>query len=178
MSCTQSYINICTGREAALVAADLPVARQPRAKWVRPQPHRPPLLPRARHPPPVTRSLASREFTSSNSSRCRPDFDCSAFPSNFYAAEVTAAAAQISDATTKAKALSVAKIPSFTWLDTASKVPILGQLLGNASALQKSSGTKQLVEFIVYDLPDRDCAAAASNGEYSYATGGAAQYEA
>jgi cellulose 1,4-beta-cellobiosidase len=34
------------------------------------------------------------------------------------------------------------------------------------------------VEFIVYDLPDRDCAAAASNGEYSYANGGAAQYQA
>ena len=73
----------------------------------------------------------------------------------FYAAEVAAAAAQISDPTTAAKAASVAKIPTFTWFDTVSKVPILGQLLGNASALQKSSGQKQLVQIIVYDLPDR-----------------------
>jgi cellulose 1,4-beta-cellobiosidase len=32
--------------------------------------------------------------------------------------------------------------------------------------------------FVVYDLPDRDCAAAASNGEWSIANGGAANYKA
>jgi cellulose 1,4-beta-cellobiosidase len=31
--------------------------------------------------------------------------------------------------------------------------------------------------FVVYDLPDRDCAAAASNGEYSIADGGIAKYK-
>ncbi|KAI0032821.1 cellobiohydrolaseII, partial [Vararia minispora EC-137] len=99
------------------------------------------------------------------------------FPSQFYAAEVQAAAAQISDATTKTKALSVANIPSFTWFDSVSKTPQLGWLLGNATATQQSSGQKQLVQIIVYDLPDRDCAASASNGEFSYATGGAQQYQ-
>lgn len=32
--------------------------------------------------------------------------------------------------------------------------------------------------FVVYDLPDRDCAAAASNGEYSVADNGVANYKA
>ncbi len=32
--------------------------------------------------------------------------------------------------------------------------------------------------FVVYDLPDRDCSAAASNGEYSIADGGVAKYKA
>lgn len=32
--------------------------------------------------------------------------------------------------------------------------------------------------FVVYDLPDRDCAAAASNGEYSIADNGVANYKA
>lgn len=32
--------------------------------------------------------------------------------------------------------------------------------------------------FVVYDLPDRDCAAAASNGEYSIANNGLANYKA
>lgn len=32
--------------------------------------------------------------------------------------------------------------------------------------------------FVVYDLPDRDCAAAASNGEYSIADGGVEKYKA
>lgn len=31
--------------------------------------------------------------------------------------------------------------------------------------------------FVVYDLPDRDCAALASNGEYSIADGGVAKYK-
>lgn len=32
--------------------------------------------------------------------------------------------------------------------------------------------------FVVYDLPDRDCAALASNGEYSIADGGVEKYKA
>jgi cellulose 1,4-beta-cellobiosidase len=32
--------------------------------------------------------------------------------------------------------------------------------------------------FVVYDLPDRDCAAAASNGEYTVQDNGVALYEA
>ena len=33
-------------------------------------------------------------------------------------------------------------------------------------------------QFVVYDLPDRDCAALASNGEYSIADGGVTKYKA
>ncbi|KAJ7256468.1 cellobiohydrolaseII [Mycena haematopus] len=94
----------------------------------------------------------------------------------FYAAEVTAAAANITDPTTKAKALSVAQIPTFTWFDTVAKVPSLGTYLAAASAQGKSSGTPSIVQIIVYDLPDRDCAAAASNGEFSIANNGQANY--
>ena len=75
-----------------------------------------------------------------------------------------------------AKAASVANIPTFTWLDTVSKVPDLGTYLSDASALQTSSGQKQLVQIVVYDLPDRDCAAKASNGEFSIADGGEEKY--
>lgn len=32
--------------------------------------------------------------------------------------------------------------------------------------------------FVVYDIPDRDCAALASNGEYSIADGGVEKYKA
>lgn len=42
----------------------------------------------------------------------------------------------------------------------------------------RASGAKNvIVPFVVYDLPDRDCAAAASNGELSIANGGAALYK-
>nr|QDK64601.1 endoglucanase 4 [Ganoderma lucidum] len=99
-----------------------------------------------------------------------------AYLSPYYAAEVQAAAANISDSSLAAKAASVANIPTFTWLDSVSKVPDLGTYLSDASALQTSSGQKQLVQIVVYDLPDRDCAAKASNGEFSIADGGQEKY--
>ncbi|KAI0093900.1 cellobiohydrolase II [Irpex rosettiformis] len=97
--------------------------------------------------------------------------------SPYYANEVAAAAKAISDSTLAAKAASVAQIPTFTWLDSVSKIPDLQQYLSDASALGKSSGQKQLLQIVVYDLPDRDCAAKASNGEFSIANNGQANYE-
>ena len=41
----------------------------------------------------------------------------------------------------------------------------------------RAAGGKYAGQFVVYDLPDRDCAAAASNGEYSIADGGVAKYK-
>lgn len=41
----------------------------------------------------------------------------------------------------------------------------------------RAAGGNYAAQFVVYDLPDRDCAAAASNGEYSIADGGVAKYK-
>jgi cellulose 1,4-beta-cellobiosidase len=51
--------------------------------------------------------------------------------------------------------------------------------LTNIEALNKAGASPPVAgTFVVYDLPDRDCAALASNGEYSIANGGAANYKA
>ena len=55
-------------------------------------------------------------------------------------------------------------------------MPDLGTYLADASSIQSSTGKKQLVQIVVYDLPDRDCAAKASNGEFSIANNGQANY--
>ncbi|KAJ8507488.1 hypothetical protein ONZ45_g10147 [Pleurotus djamor] len=99
------------------------------------------------------------------------------YVSPYYADEVTAAAAAISDPTLKAKALKAGTIPSFIWLDVVAKVPTLGTYLADASAKQKANGSKLIVPIVVYDLPDRDCAALASNGEFSIANNGLANYK-
>lgn len=96
--------------------------------------------------------------------------------SPYYASEVNAAAAAISDATLKAKALKVASIPTFTWFDVIAKTSDLGTYLADASAKGKASGAKYLVQIVVYDLPDRDCAALASNGEFTIANNGLQNY--
>ncbi len=97
--------------------------------------------------------------------------------SPYYAAEIQAAVGNITDSTTAAKAAKVANIPTFTWFDQIAKTPLLGTYLADAAAKQAASGQKYLVQIVVYDLPDRDCAAAASNGEFSIANNGLANYK-
>ena len=97
--------------------------------------------------------------------------------SPYYAAEVSAAAGNITDATTKAKAQSVTNIPTFIWFDQVAKVPSLDTYLTDAENIASSTGEKQLVQIVIYDLPNRDCAAKASNGEFTIADNGVANYE-
>lgn len=59
--------------------------------------------------------------------------------------------------------------------DTRAKLPSIRTYLQSV----RDKGLKNvIVPFVVYDLPDRDCAALASNGELSIANGGAAIYKA
>lgn len=53
----------------------------------------------------------------------------------------------------------------------------MGTYLQSIQALNAAGATPPYAgQFVVYDLPDRDCAAAASNGEYSIANNGVANY--
>ncbi|KAI1827533.1 carbohydrate-binding module family 1 [Xylaria intraflava] len=88
----------------------------------------------------------------------------------YYASEVSASAVP----TLGAGAAAVAEVPSFMWLDTADKVPQMESTMSDI----KAAGGNNAGLFVVYDLPDRDCSAAASNGEYSIADGGVDKYKA
>ncbi|KAF2273817.1 cellobiohydrolase-like protein II precursor [Westerdykella ornata] len=82
----------------------------------------------------------------------------SVFANPFYASEVKEAAAQITDSALAAKALKVADIGTFQWIDTRAKISIIEDTL-------KEVPCDKLAAFVIYDLPGRDCAAKASNGE-------------
>jgi len=60
---------------------------------------------------------------------------------------------------------AAAGYPVAYWVDTIAKIPNVTRVLSLAKAAQVATGRKLLVEFIIYDLPNRDCAAKASNGE-------------
>jgi cellulose 1,4-beta-cellobiosidase len=60
--------------------------------------------------------------------------------------------------------------------DTLSKTPLMDKTLADIRTANKAGGNNA-GQFVVYDLPDRDCAAAASNGEYAIADGGVAKYK-
>ena len=63
-------------------------------------------------------------------------------------------------------------------MDTAAKVPVFESYLASIAAKNSAGANPPYIgTAVVYDLPDRDCAAAASNGEYSVANNGIALYE-
>ena len=100
-----------------------------------------------------------------------------------YVAEVNA---QVSADGGNAAEASVATYQTAIWLDTIASInggttatgtrTGLMQQLTNAAA-QGTTATPSLVEIVIYDLPGRDCAALASNGEIPATSAGLTEYE-
>jgi len=79
-------------------------------------------------------------------------------PNSFYRAEVEAAAKAITDSSLAAKAAKVADVGTFLWLDTIENIGRLEPALADVPC-------ENILGLVIYDLPGRDCAAKASNGE-------------
>jgi cellulose 1,4-beta-cellobiosidase len=101
-----------------------------------------------------------------------------------YTAEVATSSAAASG-TLAEQMTAVGQQPTGIWLDhigaiyggTANSGRLsLQQQLANAVA-DESGSTPIIVPIVIYDLPDRDCAALASNGELSIANNGLSYYE-
>jgi len=75
----------------------------------------------------------------------------------------------------------VAHNSTAVWMDRIAAITAGRGLAGQldaALAQQQSSGKQIVMEVVIYDLPNRDCAAIASNGELLISKGGLATYEA
>jgi hypothetical protein len=94
----------------------------------------------------LTTLLAASAVSAQN-----PYIGKSVWKSTNYASEVNAAAVPVLDATLKAKILSVAQVPTFTWLDAMYKVANLPGYL--------TAATGKILQIVIYNLPDRDCRA-------------------
>ena len=100
-----------------------------------------------------------------------------------WASEVTTAAAA-KGGTLGAQMSKVAGLSTAVWLDRIATVTggsgvtrTLAGHLDAALAQQNASGKQVVATFVVYDLPNRDCSALASNGELLIANNGLATYE-
>lgn len=92
-----------------------------------------------------------------------------------YSKQVDSSIARSPDLASKMQKLK--NIGTAIWIDRIAKIPSVEKALGDARALQKSSGQKILVNLVVYNLPERDCAAYASAGELSVADDGMRKYK-
>jgi cellulose 1,4-beta-cellobiosidase len=99
---------------------------------------------------------------------------------DYYSSEVHTIAIPSLTGAMATKAAAVAKVPSFQWLDRNVTIDtLMVKTLSQIRAANKAGANPPYAaQLVVYDLPDRDCAAAASNGEWSIANGGAANYKA
>jgi cellulose 1,4-beta-cellobiosidase len=79
-------------------------------------------------------------------------------PNSFYREEVEAAVKQMSDQSLAAAAAKVANVGSFLWLDSIANIAKLEPALQDVPC-------ENILGLVIYDLPGRDCAAKASNGE-------------
>ncbi|KAJ1532475.1 hypothetical protein HK096_006551, partial [Nowakowskiella sp. JEL0078] len=112
--------------------------------------------------------------TGSYTSSGNPYEGATRYVSGVYAAKVDTSIASFStNATRVAEFNQLKKYPTYTWLDTISAIGTLQSHLNAASA--QSGGSPIVAEFVIYDLPGRDCAALASNGEIP--AGGIATYK-
>ena len=85
-------------------------------------------------------------------------------------------------------------VPTFIWISAQADVASISSTFGDririqslilhpeylkeAYLLQGLTHKPQVVTLVVYDLPDRDCSAGASSGEFVIANGGEAHYKA
>lgn len=100
-----------------------------------------------------------------------------------YVAEVKAGAASVGG-TLGAQEAQVANFPTAIWLDSMAAVTggtgyptSLQGYLQDAETQAASSSLPVVMTIVIYDLPDRDCAALASNGELQIANNGLQTYE-
>lgn len=91
-----------------------------------------------------------------------------------YATEVQSVIAQTSDPNLAAQMKVVATYPTAVWMDhigaisgSSTRLSLTQHL--NTALTQEQGTTPIVVTLVIYDLPDRDCAALASNGELSIA---------
>ncbi|KAF9036906.1 glycoside hydrolase family 6 protein, partial [Hymenopellis radicata] len=77
---------------------------------------------------------------------------------SYYGDRVRAAAQNMTDTSLTNAALAVADVGSFLWLDTISTIATFESYL-------QETDCSEIFGVVIYDLPGRDCAAKASNGE-------------
>lgn len=82
------------------------------------------------------------------------------------------------DTLNAARARTVKEVSTFLWIDSVANIPRFEQELDLAVRKQKEqlNGQEYIFPFVIYDLPDRDCSAAASAGEFSVAEHGETLY--
>jgi cellulose 1,4-beta-cellobiosidase len=76
-----------------------------------------------------------------------------------------------------ARLKKLATFPTAVWLESVETAKLAATTLDDAHKLEAAGGGPVVPVFVIYDLPNRDCAAAGSRGELFVDKGGEARYQ-
>lgn len=92
-------------------------------------------------------------------------------------AETKAAFLKKGDALNAARVTTVQRTGTFVWVSNVAGLPGITTAIAEARQEQRRTRKQQIVQLVLYDLPDRDCSAGDSAGEFSSADGGLEKYK-
>ncbi|KUJ06411.1 glycoside hydrolase family 6 protein [Mollisia scopiformis] len=81
------------------------------------------------------------------------------------------------DSLNAARTRTVQKTGTFVRVTTVSGLSLINQTVSEARKEQRKTHKKQIIELVLYNLPDRDCSAGESSGEFSLANNGLELYK-
>lgn len=81
------------------------------------------------------------------------------------------------DTLNAARTRTVQRTGTFVWISSISNLPDIDLAISEAREAKRKTGKPQIVELVLYNLPDRDCSAGESAGELSIAQNGLARYK-
>lgn len=102
------------------------------------------------------------------------------FANPFYAGELNQTVASFlakNDTLNAARTRTVQQTGTFVWITTVSGLSLINQTINSARKEQRHTRKKQIVELVLYNLPDRDCSAGESSGEFSLENNGLELYK-
>ncbi|KAF4619349.1 hypothetical protein D9613_004760 [Agrocybe pediades] len=77
-----------------------------------------------------------------------------------------------------AQTRTVAKTPTFSWISASDDVAGIKSLIADTLGAQEASSEPHILQLVVYNLPNRDCSAGASAGEFDLEKDGLNKYKA
>jgi cellulose 1,4-beta-cellobiosidase len=81
------------------------------------------------------------------------------------------------DTLNAARTRTVQKISTFVWVSSVSGLTGIDTAITEARAAMRKTRRQQIVQLVLYDLPDRDCSGGESGGEFSSAKDGLNLYK-
>lgn len=81
------------------------------------------------------------------------------------------------DVVNAARVTTVQRTGTFVWVSNVAGLSGISTAISEARLEQRRTRRKQIVQLVLYDLPDRDCSAGDSAGEFSSADGGLEKYK-